>query len=113
MSIDGYEECKGRFVYIYSVTHLISIYLQVIRTTFLLRSLFFHVRLPLGLEMQTEENTKAIFIRVLTFSAAKLRSTYEAYRLFSTDLTSVDVTFSPSSVTIVEARLDCEQNNET
>jgi len=63
--------------------------------------------------MQTEENTKAIFINVLTFSAAKLRSTSEAYRLFSTDLTSVDVTFSPSSVTIAEALLDCAQNNET
>jgi hypothetical protein len=63
--------------------------------------------------MQTEENTKAIFINVLTFSAAKLRSTSEAYRLFSTDLTPVDVTFSPSSVTIAEALLDCTQNNET
>jgi hypothetical protein len=63
--------------------------------------------------MQTEENTKAIFINVLTFSAAKLRSTFEAYRLFSTNLTSVDVTFSPSSVTIAEALLDCTQNNKT
>jgi hypothetical protein len=63
--------------------------------------------------MQTEENTKAIFINGLTFSAAKLRSTSEAYHLFSTDLTSVDVTFSPSSVTIAEALLDCTQNNET
>jgi len=63
--------------------------------------------------MQTEENTKEIFINVLTFSAAKLRSNSEAYHLFSTDLTSVGVTFSPSSVTIAEALLDCTQNNET
>jgi len=63
--------------------------------------------------MQVEETTKAIFINVRTFSAAKLRSTSEAYRLFSTDLTAVDVTFSPSSVTIAEALLDCTQNNET
>jgi hypothetical protein len=63
--------------------------------------------------MQTEENTKAVFINVLTFSVAKLRSTSEAYRLFSTDLTSVDVTFSPSSVTIAEPVLLCTQNKET
>jgi hypothetical protein len=63
--------------------------------------------------MPTEDNTKALFINVLTFFAAKLRSTSEAYRLFTTDLTSVNVTFSPSSVTIAEALLDCAQNNET
>jgi hypothetical protein len=64
--------------------------------------------------MQTEENTKVyFFINAVMFSAAKLRSSSEAYRMFSTDLTSVDITFSPSSVTIAEALFGCTQNDET
>lgn len=52
-----------------------------------------------------------LFISMFIFSPVTIYSTADAYVFFSSDVTSVDITFSPSFVTIADAVPDCTRNN--